>query len=139
MAAPVRLTTNLHDGTHLLVLSTFLAIRILQNPRHYVTAVVKEQSKTWSETLDSYVENSLKSLEGHGLITWKREADEVAAVDDEVAPTSLGRIMSQNFIRYATMAGIATMEPDASLEDLLMILAAADEWVVCCGSGVRNC
>lgn len=36
--------------------SSFLYIRIQQNPRHYVDKVAKEQSRTWDETLESYVE-----------------------------------------------------------------------------------
>lgn len=36
--------------------SSFLYIRIQQNPRHYVNKVAKDQSRTWDETLESYVE-----------------------------------------------------------------------------------
>jgi hypothetical protein len=37
---------------------TFLAIRLRQNPRHYVSTLVRDHSKTWEETLDRYMEVS---------------------------------------------------------------------------------
>lgn len=36
--------------------STFLSIRIRQNPKHYQSTMVKDHSKTWDVTLDRFVE-----------------------------------------------------------------------------------
>lgn len=38
--------------------STFLSIRIRQNPKHYKGAMVKDHTRSWDATLDRFVEVS---------------------------------------------------------------------------------
>lgn len=44
------------DCAHDAHFSSFLYIRIQQNPKHYVNKVARDRSRTWDETLESYVE-----------------------------------------------------------------------------------
>ncbi|WOO80638.1 putative ATP-dependent DNA helicase HFM1 [Vanrija pseudolonga] len=107
---------------------SFLFIRIQQNHRHYQKSFAKDHAKTWTETLDIHVENALRDLQEHELVGYNDEDDEEDNHLKGLVPTSLGRIMSRNFISYTTMCHIVSMRPDSEFRDLLEILAGAKEF-----------
>lgn len=98
--------------------SSFLYIRIQQNPRHYVNKVAKDQSRTWDETLESYVgvncngflqltvQKALDNLESQDLVSNEEEDDGYVGPTQRsvLRLTPMGKIMAHNFISYDTVS-----------------------------------
>lgn len=109
---------------------------------YYQGLLVKDRSKTWKETLDELAEVSkllgyadeqtaIKDLASREFVSGYASIEEESKSTETPSAlqhTVLGRIMSENFISYKTMCHIISMDSDASLRDLLEILAGATEF-----------
>ncbi|EIW65899.1 hypothetical protein TREMEDRAFT_65984 [Tremella mesenterica DSM 1558] len=110
--------------------SSFLFIRIQQNPRHYAIPGLKDKDSrtSWEEWLDHYVESALKALEEYDFVTHEDGDDDADYHRPGLSLTAIGRILSENFIAFETMVLIIGMKPRATLRELLEILSSAKEY-----------
>jgi hypothetical protein len=76
-----------------LIVSSFLYIRIQQNSRFYASALSREKTKSWKQSLDHYAEEAVKKLQEKKavhLIDVEAEDDDMEGNDssqeDEAKP-----------------------------------------------------
>ncbi|OCF30683.1 hypothetical protein I316_07647 [Kwoniella heveanensis BCC8398] len=108
--------------------SSFLFVRIQQNPRHYALpdAPNKPQGDSWEDWFNHYVKQSLERLEQDGFV--ERGEEGINPGDYEVQQSHTGDIMSSCMIAYNTMCMIVEMDPKSTFEQLLGMLAGAEEF-----------
>ncbi|KAK4689572.1 hypothetical protein P7C73_g538, partial [Tremellales sp. Uapishka_1] len=105
--------------------SSFLFIRIQQNPRHYAFAAAMKPGDTpWADWLDIYVADALDKLHERELIE-----DVAPAHQSDLQATEFGKIMSRTNLSFGTMCQIMNIKEDeAGLRDLLEVFSSAVEF-----------
>ncbi|WVQ99663.1 hypothetical protein IAU59_006802 [Kwoniella sp. CBS 9459] len=89
-------------------------------------ALNKPQGDSWEDWLNHYVKQSLERLDQDGFL--ERGEDGNMPGDYEVQQSCTGDIMSTCMIAYGTMCMIVEMDPKSTFDDLLGILAGAQEF-----------
>ncbi|ORX35643.1 Sec63 Brl domain-domain-containing protein [Kockovaella imperatae] len=110
--------------------SSFLYVRIQQNPKHYalVAGRDKPQNKSWDEWLDHYVEVALSKLKCHKLVTHSTETSQEEEAKENLQVTEAGKIMSSHCISLGTMCSILSIDGRHDFESLFEILCGAREF-----------
>lgn len=105
------------DAVHYLTW-TYLFRRLTVNPAYY--GLEGTEHGTLSSYLSSLVQNTFEDLEDAGCIK---------ITEDSVAPTMLGSMASQYYLKYMTVSMFGSnIGPDTSLEVFLLILSGASEY-----------
>ncbi|CED85133.1 DNA/RNA helicase MER3/SLH1, DEAD-box superfamily [Phaffia rhodozyma] len=106
---------------------SFLYLRILQNPSHYLRNLGKdiiEQSSSATEALDKFCVSAIDNLEKAGLVTFEEEGNP----DSKILITPTGNLMSKHNISFGTMKKIVALPDKVTLRDLLECLCDAQEF-----------
>ncbi|KAH8090393.1 hypothetical protein HD553DRAFT_3646 [Filobasidium floriforme] len=126
----LRTIRSLSDG-HQWIQSSFLYVRIQQNPKHYAAALATkgEHSMNWQQALDDFVNSAVEQLSKDGLVETDDGADVVEDYNlRSVASTKLGDVMSACVLRLPTMQKILAMPKNATFEELLSLFCSSAEF-----------
>ncbi|KAK9806413.1 hypothetical protein WJX73_003409 [Symbiochloris irregularis] len=103
------------------VCSTFMYIRVKQNPSFYGMPANLHTARSIEGALkDRVIMSTLRDLAQHGLV----EMDDQAFSFTSTEP---GRLMAHHYIRLKTMIAITALDSHASMPDLLMLIARSTE------------
>lgn len=111
--------------------SSFLYVRIQQNPRHYsgILASAGSSSYDWEEALTRLVRKAVEDLQGRDMVQMQ-EPESTPEPEElrRITATVYGEAMSSNCLSFATMCNILDLPAKSSLEDLLHALSNAHEY-----------
>ncbi|ORE05888.1 P-loop containing nucleoside triphosphate hydrolase protein [Rhizopus microsporus var. microsporus] len=101
--------------------STFLYVRMSQNPLHYkIQQGISPASSLYADgILQNICVKHLESLEGHSMIEKMNNL--------LLKPTNYGLIMDKYYIKFSTMASIVNKKDISSLRDVLELVSSCQE------------
>ncbi|CEG71440.1 hypothetical protein RMATCC62417_07172 [Rhizopus microsporus] len=111
---------NIHSAIEWLK-STFLYVRVSQNPLHYnIQQGISSASSLYADNiLQNICIKHLESLEGHSMIEKMNNL--------LLKPTNYGLIMVKYYIKFSTMASIISKKDISSLRDVLDLVSSCQE------------
>jgi hypothetical protein len=100
----------------MLMISSFLFIRIQQNPRFYAAALSRERMTSWEATLDHYAEEAVKKLKDQKAVEEvaaetednDMEGNESSQTDEAKPPKNLVLQLTE-YVIYHPFADVAVM------------------------------
>lgn len=128
----LRTIRNISDGQQW-IRSSFLYVRIQQNPMYYAPALghAGDKSSDWQEVLDDFIQEAVDRLHHHNLVDrGDTDTDDPmdSAASRPLTSTPLGDVMSSCFLSFSTMVSIISSPSNSTIEDLLLLLSSASEY-----------
>ncbi|RUS28853.1 Sec63 Brl domain-containing protein [Jimgerdemannia flammicorona] len=104
--------------------STFLYVRIKENPLYYKLDQDNPHAHSADKKLEGICVKDLALLDKHGMVVMKKADENKSSLE----PTECGKAMARYYLNFQTMINISEMHPRASLRDVLEVLTKADEY-----------